>query len=815
MKFAIAFLACVAVVTATGYHKTHDIKVADKAYLMKQKFLFEIVYRVEDPLMFEEYIAMGKQFFFEKEHYTHFDLYMEKFFEAHKAHALLPKGEFFGALVKHHAKQARGLFNFFYYAKDWETFAANVAFARMHFNEGMFVYALTLAVIHRDDFHGLVLPAIHEIFPQFFFNSKFVMEAEKFDYEMWMKTSLYEKEYLDVYHKIPSFSYGHGYEQGMGHGYGKTHGHGQTYEHGFGSMYQSSDYMYMKDFKTWQWWKLMGLGEHWYSESNYILRENIHEYNQESNWLTMMKDVKKFYMPVDYSRDLYLYNEETKLSYFTEDLGWNTYWYYLNMDYSFFLDGKTFGLQNDRRGEWWLYNVHQLLSRYHMERLSHGLGEIPQFSWFHQIEMGYDPQMIYYNGIGYSYRKNYYELETYGNFEMLDKITGFQRRIQNIVELGYYQTTDGHMIDLRKPESIEIIGNMLQGNVDAIDNIFFQFWYMLAHMYFADTHYYQMEVYPNVMLNFETMMRDPMFYMFYKSIAQVYFQFMHHLPKYTKEQLLMPGVTLKHVEVSELVTYFDLVDFDVTNMLNGKMVFHEGQFVWDKSLFARQMRLNHKPFSYTYTIDSARDEKVVIRAFLGPKFDEYGRMISLADNRMNFMEIDEFTYTLKTGSNLITRKSTDFAWTVKDRTTYTELYYYTMMAFDGKYDYPLDLTEPHCGYPDRLVLPMGWKKGMPMQMFFMVVPYMAPQHEQFSTFDYTYSCGIGSGARHVDSLPFGYPFDREINEYEFHVPNMYFKDVTIYHADTMEKYYNYKEYSNYGHFDYSFFNDYYTKYFKL
>ncbi|EDW48913.1 GM11568 [Drosophila sechellia] len=201
MKFAIAFLACVAVVTATGYHKTHDIKVADKAFLMKQKFLFEIVYRVEDPLMFEEYIAMGKQFFFEKEHYTHFDLYMDKFFEAHKAHALLPKGEFFGALVKHHAKQARGLFNFFYYAKDWETFAANVAFARMHFNEGMFVYALTLAVIHRDDFHGLVLPAIHEIFPQFFFNSKFVMEAEKFDYEMWMKTSLYEKEYMDVYHK--------------------------------------------------------------------------------------------------------------------------------------------------------------------------------------------------------------------------------------------------------------------------------------------------------------------------------------------------------------------------------------------------------------------------------------------------------------------------------------------------------------------------------------------------------------------------------------------------------------------------------------
>ncbi|KAH8296130.1 hypothetical protein KR054_002210 [Drosophila jambulina] len=790
MKIAIALLACLGLVAAASFHQAHEVKIADKSFLEKQKFLFEIVYRVEDPLMFEEFIKKGEKFYFDETHYKYYDIYMQKFYEAYKAHALLPKGEFFGELAMTHAKQARGLFNFFYYAKDWETFMANVAWARMHVNEGMFVYALTLAVIHRDDFHGLMLPSIYEIFPQFFFNSKFVYEAEKFDYEMWMKMSMYEKEYLDVYYK--------------------NHAH----NYGYGNMYQSSDYMYMKDFKTWQWWKLMGLGEHWYSEDKFILRENIYEFNQETKWLSMMKDVKKFYMPVDYSRDLNLFNKETKLSYFTEDLGWNAYWYYLNMDYSFFLDGNTFGLKNDRRGEWWLYNVHQLLSRYYMERLSHGFGEIPEFSWYHQIEMGYDPQMIYYNGIGYSYRKNYYEMETYANFDMLDKITHFMKRVQGIVEKGYYKTFDGHMIDLRKPEAIEYIGSIMQGNVDAMDKMFYQFWYMLAHMYFADTDYHQMEVYPNVMLNFETMMRDPMYYMFYKSIAQVYFKFMHYLPKYTKEQLLMPGVTLKHVEVSELTTYFDLVDFDVTNMLNDKMVFHEGKFVWDKSLFARQMRLNHKPFTYTYTIESDKVEKVVIRAFLGPKYDEFGRTFSLAENRMNFMEVDEFYYELKAGNNLITRKSNEFYWTVKDRTTYTELYYYTMMAFDGKYDFPLDISEPHCGFPDRLVLPMGWKKGMPMQMFFMVTPYHAPAHEQFSTFDYTYSCGIGSGARYVDSLPFGYPFDREIDEYEFFVPNMYFKDVSIYHADTMEPYYKYKNYSNYGHFDYTFFSDYYTKYFK-
>ncbi|TMW41882.1 hypothetical protein DOY81_013038, partial [Sarcophaga bullata] len=61
---------------------------------------------------------------------------------------------------------------------------------------------------------------------------------------------------------------------------------------------------------------------------------------------------------------------------------------------------------------------------------------------------------------------------------------------------------------------------------------------------------------------------------------------------------------------------------------------------------------------------------------------------------------------------------------------------------------------------------------MPMQFFFFVYPYTA-SYEHFSTFDYTYSCGIGSGVRYIDEMPFGYPFDREIDEYEFFVPNIF------------------------------------------
>ncbi|EDW03509.1 larval serum protein 1 gamma chain [Drosophila grimshawi] len=773
MKLTLVLLALVGCVAAFSVPHATTVKVADQEFLQKQKFFCEILYRAEDPLMFEEYIKIGHNLVVDKAQYTEFDYYMEKFWESYKLGALLPKGEFFGALVKTHHKQAWGLFNFFYYAKDWTTFSQNVAWARIHVNEGMFVYALTLAVIHKPEFEGFVLPQIYEIFPQYFFNSKFVYEAEKFDFDVWSKLIMYEKEYKDILYKdVSEFS--------------------------------DNFYFYTKDWKTWQWWKMMGLGEHWYVEDKFFLRENYVEYNKDPKYTDFMKGLTKFYMPVDYTRDIEFYNAESKMSYFTEDLGWNAYWYYLNMDYAFFLEGKQFGLDKDRRGEFWIYNVQQILARYYQERLANGFGEIPEFFWYKQVEYGYDPQLIYYNGVGYSYRKNYFEFETYGKFDMLYQIQSFFDRIYNVLETGYYKTADGVVIDLHKPEAVKFIGNYLQGNVDTYDKYFFNYYYVLSHMYFADVDYFDSEVFPNVFLNFETMMRDPFFYTFYKKFTDVFYKFKFYLAPYTQKDLFYDGITIKDVSVSKLTTYFDFVDFDATNLLNDKMTFVDGKFVWDKALLARQARLNHKPFTFDFNIESSKAQKGVVRVFLGPKFDEFDRVIPLKYNGRNFVQIDSFVYPFIAGTNSFKRTSSDFSWTAKDRITYTELYKYVMLASEGTYKFPLDVSEPHNAFPDRLVLPRGWEEGMPMQFYFFVSPY-TEDYEQFSNFDYTYESGVGSGTRFVDSKPFGYPFDRTIDEYSFFVPNGYFKDVKIYYHDTFAKYFE-KKYTDYGTFDYSVFD---------
>lgn len=69
MKITIALLAIIGLVAVSAYPHKPEKKYASKDFLAKQKFLFEIVYRVEDPLMFEEYIKLGKTFTYNKDDY--------------------------------------------------------------------------------------------------------------------------------------------------------------------------------------------------------------------------------------------------------------------------------------------------------------------------------------------------------------------------------------------------------------------------------------------------------------------------------------------------------------------------------------------------------------------------------------------------------------------------------------------------------------------------------------------------------------------------------------------------------------------------
>jgi len=70
MKLTIVLLALVGCVAAFSVPAPTKLKVADSKFLEIQKFLFEIVYRIEDPLNFEEWIKYGTGLVTDKSHYT-------------------------------------------------------------------------------------------------------------------------------------------------------------------------------------------------------------------------------------------------------------------------------------------------------------------------------------------------------------------------------------------------------------------------------------------------------------------------------------------------------------------------------------------------------------------------------------------------------------------------------------------------------------------------------------------------------------------------------------------------------------------------
>ncbi|EDS42105.1 hexamerin 2 beta [Culex quinquefasciatus] len=111
----------------------------------------------------------------------------------------------------------------------------------------------------------------------------------------------------------------------------------------------------------------------------------------------------------------------------------------------------------------------------------------------------------------------------------------------------------------------------------------------------------------------------------------------------------------------------------------------------------------------------------------------------------------KYMVDLVVGKNTIMRNSRDFFWSVRDRTMYTDLYKKMMMSITGKDKFILDMSEAHCGFPDRLILPKGWTSGMQMQMYFILTPYTMTEVKNDVTFDKTYMCGLTTHA--TNGLP--------------------------------------------------------------
>lgn len=721
----------------------------DKDMIYKQQFFLDVLFKVWEPAHHDYIQKLGDKFMWDKSYYSEYDHDMEYFYELYKTTGFAPRGVVYSVFQKHFLKEVSGLFKFFYYAKDFETFQKNVCWARQYVNEGVFVYALQMFVFHNELYNFVVLPPLYEILPHFFYNGKFIFTTKGFDKDIFKYQETAEKKYYDHYKTVAPY-----------------------FQH------------YVKEF-DWYSKKFHYVEDRTIQRDEYDVKEHTEDYKKFFEGLEM------FWVSADYSTIYGKLNEETTLDYLTEDFDWNLYWYYFNLQYPFWLHGKQFNLHEERRGEYFLYTIHQILARYYSERYSQGLGKIDEFSWYTPIEYGYNPQLITYGGYSYSYRPNYYHIYNHEEYNAMNIATAFESRISNVIAKGYYVSADGTKYYLNKPEDIEYLGLILQGSVDSIDRKFFGSWMTLYHTLLSfGTEYdlisedkYQSFM-PNVLANFETMLRDPLFYQIYQRVYGLFYEFKYYLGHYEKTDLYFPGVKVEDVEVDKIMTYFDLVDYDVSTLLNKDYFFEDGKFNWKYFAYGRRYVLNNKPYTFTYKFNSDKQQKVVFRTYIGPELDSYGKPWTLNEARSYYYQIDEFVYEAVAGENIYKRSSEDLFFAHKEHITYGELYKYVEAARDGKFKLPVDYTMNKLGaFPERLFFPRGWSEGLPMKVYVIVTPFDS------SIKEYTYEQHHLYYGEDYDKKPYGYPLDRPIDEVYFWQPNMFWSSFRIYHDDEYYKHY--------------------------
>ena len=92
-------------------------------------------------------------------------------------HHLLEKHHWFSLFNTRQREEALMFFDVLMNCKTASCFLSNACFYREHLNEGEFVYALYVAVIHSEHTHGVVLPPLYEVTPHLFTNGEIIQKA--------------------------------------------------------------------------------------------------------------------------------------------------------------------------------------------------------------------------------------------------------------------------------------------------------------------------------------------------------------------------------------------------------------------------------------------------------------------------------------------------------------------------------------------------------------------------------------------------------------------------------------------------------------
>ncbi|KAJ8712285.1 hypothetical protein PYW07_005127 [Mythimna separata] len=194
MRAVLLVIACLAA-GAMARPEMDDTTITTMDIKQRQLVILKLLNHVMEPLMYKDLEDIGKNFKFEENTNLFVKTDVVKTFVKMLKVGVLPRGEIFTLHIDRQLKEVVTMFHMLYYAKDFTTFIKTACWMRLNLNEGMFVYALTVAVRHRDDCKGIILPPPYEIYPYYFVRADVIQKA----YLLKMKKGLLDLKLCDFY----------------------------------------------------------------------------------------------------------------------------------------------------------------------------------------------------------------------------------------------------------------------------------------------------------------------------------------------------------------------------------------------------------------------------------------------------------------------------------------------------------------------------------------------------------------------------------------------------------------------------------------
>lgn len=255
------------------------------------------------------------------------------------------------------------------------------------------------------------------------------------------------------------------------------------------------------------------------------------------------------------------------------------------------------------------------------------------------------------------------------------------------------------MIRIYEKDDIELLGSLVEGNRDSPFLRYYGgfLYYARRLLGYSLNPLDEYKVVPSALEQIETTLRDPVYYQLIKRIVNLVERYKSYQGPYGYKDLVYDGVKIESIQVDRLLTYFDYFYSDLNNA-----VYYNNEELQNNILKirARQYRLNNKGLNYIINVNSQVAGDAVVRVYLGPKYDQYGRYINIRDNRLNFVEIDTFLYKLQAGQNAIQRNSGQTKY-LNDRSSIYDLIVAVEAALKGKKEFVLDGSEAYYGFPSR------------------------------------------------------------------------------------------------------------------